>query len=71
MHVDNETVKHSKNIWEEVSEAINGSDNNGDEDDTALQDVIAQEDKHGDKIKSINLQEFDIITSSAIKKKVN
>ena len=66
---DHETGELPKNFWEDVLEAMNGSDD--DDDDTALQIVIAQEDEHYEEIKSVKLQEFDIMSSSAIKKKVN
>ena len=61
--VDHETGELPKNFLEDVLEA--------NDDDTALQIIIAEEDEHYEEIKSVRLQEFDIMSSSAIKKKVN
>ena len=49
---------------------MNDSDNNNDDEGTALQ-VVIDKDENFDKINTINPQEFDIMTSSAFRKKVN
>ena len=65
---DHDTGQLPKNHWGDVSEALHVSDNN---DVVALQLVIAEEGEHCDKIKSIHVQEFDIMAFSVMKEKVN
>jgi hypothetical protein len=66
--VDHETGELPNDFWEDVLEAMNGSD---DDDSSALQVVVEEDDDHRDEIESIDLQDFDLMTSDAIKKKVN
>ena len=54
---------NSQELLGDVSEAMNGSDYG---DDSALQIIIAEEDEHCVKMKSIYQQEYDIIITSAI-----
>ena len=65
---NHETGDMPKNFWQDVSEAMNGSD---DDDNTALQCVIEDDDVHSAEIKLVDLTDFDIMTSAAIKKKIN
>ena len=65
--VDHETHDLPKHFWDDVAEAMNGSD---DDDSSALEVVLSPQDNHFDEIDSLNLHDFDIMTSSAIKKKV-
>ena len=66
--VNHETGDMPKNFWEDVSDAMNGSD---DDDDIALQCVIEDEDEHYAEIKLVDLTDFDLMSSAAIKKKIN
>ena len=65
--VDHKTGRLPKNFWEDVAEAMNGL---GNDNNTALKVVIKEEDQHCDEIKSMNLQQFDMMTASTIRKKV-
>ena len=65
--VDHETGRLPRNFWEDVAAAMNGS---GDDDDTALQVVIAEEDEQYEEIMSINLQQFDFMTATAIRNSI-
>ena len=64
--VNHETGDMPKNFWEDVSDAMNGSD---DDDDIALQCVIEDEDEHYAEIKLVDLTDFDLMSSAAIKKR--
>jgi hypothetical protein len=66
--VDHETHQLPADFWEDVAEAMNGS---VDDDDTALQLVINEDDEHYNELTSLNLQQFDVMTSTVIRKKVN
>jgi hypothetical protein len=64
---DHESGEIPKAFWKEVAEAMNAS---SDDDGTALQVVIAEDDNHYEEIMSIELQQFDTMSDSAIRKKV-
>jgi hypothetical protein len=65
-HVDHETHDLPKDFWEDITEAMNGSDN---DDVTPLLIVLLPDDSHYDKVEALNLRVYDIMTSAAIKKR--
>jgi hypothetical protein len=65
--VDHETGGMRSNFWEDVMDAMNGSD---DDDSSAVLLVLDDDDPHGDDITQIDIQQFDLMTVDAIKKKV-
>jgi hypothetical protein len=65
--VDHETHDLPKDFWEDITEAMNGSD---DDDVTPLLIVLSPDDSHYDEVEALNLRVYDIMTSAAIKKKV-
>ena len=64
---DHERHAMPKNFWHDVAEAMNGAD---DDDSTAVLVVLPVEDGHYEEVAELDLLEFDIMTSDAIKKKV-
>ena len=66
--VDHETGGLPSNFWADVAEAVNGA---SEDDNCALQVVIADNDAHRNEIMLLDLEEFDIMTSQAIRKKFN
>ena len=72
---DHQTGETFTTFWRDVADAVNGSNNHDDNNDndnsaTALQVILAEDDPHYDKIQSINLQHFDVMTDTVIRKKV-
>jgi hypothetical protein len=65
--VDHETGDMPSNFWEDVMDAMNGSD---DDDSCALLLIIDDDNPHGDDIRDIDTHQFDLMTVDAIKKKV-
>ena len=47
------------NFWADVADAVNGA---SEDDDSALQVILSEEDPHRDEIMSMDLEEFDIMT---------
>jgi hypothetical protein len=66
--VDHETGGLPSDFWSDVADAVNGS---SEDDGSALQVIIADDDTHRSEILLMDLEDFDIMTSSAIRKKFN
>lgn len=66
--LEHETGGLPKNFWCDVADAYNGA---SEDDDSALQVIIPEEDPHYNEISLMNLEEFDIMTSNCIRKKFN
>jgi hypothetical protein len=66
--VDHETGGMPEDFWADVAEALNGS---SEDDNSALEVVLSEEDPHYGEIMQLDLEDFDIMTSSAIRKKFN
>jgi hypothetical protein len=64
--VHHETQDLPKDFWGDVADAMNCSD---DDDSIALCLILSADDDHFEEIKSLQLQDFDIMTPDAIKKR--
>ena len=64
--VDHETGGMPCNFWNDVSDAMNGAD---EDDSCALCLVVEEDDPCKDEIREANLNQFDSMTADAIKKK--
>jgi hypothetical protein len=65
---DHETGGLPSDFWADVAEALNGD---AEDDDSATNIVISLEDPHYDELMDLDLDDFDITTSSVLRKKFN
>jgi hypothetical protein len=69
MRVDHETGGSLPNdFWANVTETVNSLE---EDDATALQVVMSEEDAHCDEVVDLDLEDFDLMTSAVIQKKFN
>jgi hypothetical protein len=66
--IDHETGGLPNDFWSDVAEAVNGA---SEDDDSPLRIVISDEDIHRDEIITMDLEDFDMMSSDAIRKKFN
>lgn len=65
---DHETGGLPSNFWADVADSLNGA---SEDDDSPLKVVMREEDPHFQEVDTLDLDEFDVITPIAIRKKVN
>jgi hypothetical protein len=63
-HERNDMPRH---FWDEVTESFNSA---ADDDSTAVLIVLPTDDLHYDEVEGLNLLDYDMMTASAIKKKI-
>ena len=66
--IDHETGGLPSNFWADVADAVNGV---SEDDDSPLQVVMSEEDMHRTEVLLMDLEDFDLMTSTAIRKKFN
>lgn len=66
--VDHETGSMPNNFWDDVAETLNGA---SEDDESPLLIVVKPTDRHYDELMDVNLNEFDLTTGIALRKKFN
>lgn len=66
--VDHETGNLPQDFWANVAEAVNSLE---EDDDTALEVVMSEEDAHYEDVMDSALEDFDLMTAAVIRKKFN
>ena len=66
--VDHETGGLPNDFWADVADALNGA---SEDDDSAVQVILSEDDAHRNDIMSMDLEAFDMMAPPAIRKKFN